>query len=65
MFVCFFIVCVFLPRSLLPFGKNLDSKRTIYFEWPKYKYLTILTNNPANLVNTQCFVVKSEPLWIP
>ena len=32
----FFTVCVFLPRSLLPFGKNLDSKRTIYFEWPNY-----------------------------
>ncbi len=34
MFVCFFIVCVFFTRSLLPFGKNLDSKRTIYFQWP-------------------------------
>ncbi len=27
-------VCAFLPRSLLPFGKISDSKRTIYFEWP-------------------------------
>ncbi len=35
MFVCFFIVCVFLLRSLVPFGKNLDLKCTIYFEWPK------------------------------
>ena len=34
--VCvFFVVVFFLPCSHLPFGKNLDSKRTIYFEWPK------------------------------
>ena len=32
MFVCFFIMCFF--ASLAPFGKNLDSKCTIYFEWP-------------------------------
>ncbi len=34
--VCVFFdrVCFFLPRSLVPFGKNLDSKCTIYFEWP-------------------------------
>ncbi len=43
MFVCFFIVCVFLPHSLLPFGKNLDSKRTIYFEWPNTDFLSKLS----------------------
>ena len=37
MLICFFIVCVSLPRSLVPFGKNLDSKCTIYFEWPYEK----------------------------
>ncbi len=29
------------------------------------KYLAILTNKPANLVNTQYCVVKSEHLWMP
>ncbi len=35
--VFFHCACV-LPRLLLPFGKNLDSKRTIYFEWPYQNY---------------------------
>ena len=43
-FVCFFIVCVFLPRSLLPLGKDLDSKRTIYFEWPYHSSQFTLQN---------------------
>ena len=37
MFVSLIIVCVFSPRLLVRFGKNLDSKRTIYFEWPNLK----------------------------
>ncbi len=38
MFVSFFILCgFFLPRLLVHFGKNLDSKRTIYYEWSNLK----------------------------
>ncbi len=31
---CFFHCVCFMPRSLVPFGKSLDPKCTIYFEWP-------------------------------
>ncbi len=41
--LCVFSLCLFfLPRSLLPFGKNLDSKRIIFFEWPYSKILPCL-----------------------
>ena len=34
---------VFLPRSLVPFGKNPDSNHTIYFKWPNSKTLVMDT----------------------
>ncbi len=46
-------MCVFLPRSLLPFRKNLDSKRTIYFEWPnEMKHVGQLTIGKDNQYTT-------------
>ncbi len=63
--VCVFFYCVcFLPRSLLSFGKNLDSKRTIYFEWPctvvtiKMWYaLTVI------LLFTTLLIIYSDESW--
>ena len=45
------------------FTKNVTFLTNKYRDFDKY--LLILTNNAANLVNTQYYVVKSEPLWIP
>ena len=49
--VCVFSLCVFFwPCSLLSFGKNLDSKRTIYFEWPYGEWNTQLRFRLENCV---------------
>ena len=32
--MCSFYVCVFFPRSLIPFGKISDRIHTICFMWP-------------------------------
>ncbi len=54
-------ICVFCHRvrlfaSLVPFGKNLASKHTIYFEWPKAEMSCSVTGwayQISHLVDTQ------------
>ncbi len=56
--VCVFFHCVFIPHLLLPFGKNLDSKQTIYFEWPNVNASVVI------IIIMYCQHIERGPLWI-